>query len=176
MHSVELVLDDETDQRIRQQWAALAEAGLPSQARHTGESNRPHITLALSQTLSAEVATRLASAVDDLPIPIVVGGLLLFGARRIVLARLAIPSAALLALQARVTTALSDPVDPHDTFGAGRWTPHVTLARRLDPDQLGAALRQLGAVTPIHGRLVRARRWDMAEKREHWLGRRSDGA
>jgi 2'-5' RNA ligase len=170
VHSVELTLDDDTDRRIRSEWAALADAGLPSQARHTGESNRPHVTLALSETLSADVAARLATAVADLPIPVTVGGLLLFGAKRIVLARLAIPSAALLALQACVATALSDPLDPHDTFAAGRWTPHVTLARRLDPDQLGAALRQLGASTPIHGRLVRARRWDMAAKREDWLG------
>ena len=169
MHSVELILDDDTDRRIREEWAALAEAGLPTQARHTGESNRPHITLALSETLSADVATRLAVAVAELPIPVTVGGLLLFGTKRIVLARLAIPSAALLALQARVVAALSDPVDPHDTFAPGRWTPHVTLGRRLDPGQLGPALRQFGDVTPIHGRLIRARRWDMAAKQEYPL-------
>ena len=171
MHSVELTLDDDTERRIRIQWAALADAGLPSQATHTGESNRPHITLALSQTMTQQVADELAVAVADLPLPVTIGGLLLFGARRVVLARLAIPSVALLALQARVATALSDPVDPHDTFAAGRWTPHVTLARRLDPDQLGTVLRQLGAVPPIHGRLIRARRWDMAAKQEQWLHR-----
>ena len=74
MHSVELTLDDDTDRRIRTEWATLADAGLPSQARHTGESNRPHITLALSETLSADVAARLATAVADLPIPVPVGG------------------------------------------------------------------------------------------------------
>ena len=170
MHSIELILDDDTDRRIRAEWAALADAGLPSQARHTGESNRPHITLALSQTLPEDVATRLASAVAELPIPVTIGGLLLFGTKRVVLARLAIPSAALLALQAGIVAALSDPVDPHDTFAPGRWTPHVTLARRLDLDQLGPALRQLGTIRPIHGRLIRARRWDMVDKQEHWLG------
>lgn len=169
MHSVELILDDATDQRIRAEWAALADAGLPSQARHTGASNRPHITLALSQTLTQQVADQLASAVAELPIPVTIGGLLLFGTQRVVLARLAVPSAELLALQAGVVAALSDPVDPHGTFAAGRWTPHVTLARRLRPDQIRAALIQLEQVAPISGELVRARRWDMAEKLEQSL-------
>jgi 2'-5' RNA ligase len=169
VHSVELIVDDDTDRRIRAEWAALADAGLPTQARHTGESNRPHITVALSQTMTRQAADRLAVVVAELPLPITIGGLLLFGTKRVVLARLAIPSPALLALQAGIAAALDDPVDPHDTFAPGRWTPHVTLGRRLDPDQLGPALRQLAAAASIHGRLVRARCWDMVAKQEYWL-------
>jgi 2'-5' RNA ligase len=169
VHSVEVILDDDTDRQIRAEWAVLAEAGLPSQARHTGASNRPHVTLALTETLTEQVADRLAVAVADLPIPVTLGGLLLFGTSRVVLARLVVPSAALLDLQSRVRAALDYPVDPHGTFGPGRWTPHVTLARRLRSDQLGIALTQLGVLAPISGELVRARRWDIAAKREQWL-------
>ena len=43
----------------------------------------------------------------------------------------------------------------------GAWTPHVTLARRLDPAQLAAALRVL-AERPreIDGTIRCGRRWD----------------
>jgi len=169
MQSVEVVLDDDTDARIRAQWNRLAAAGLPSQAGHTGASNRPHITLALTEAITDGTASRLAEAVAALPLPVTVGGLLVFGARRFVLARLAVPSAELLALQGRVTAALDGGLDPHGTFAAGRWTPHVTLARRLSADQVGSALAVLGDVPAIDGRLVRARRWDVAVKRESWV-------
>jgi 2'-5' RNA ligase len=170
VYSVEMVLDDDTDRRVRAEWTRLAEAGLPSQARHTGASNRPHITLALSDTISDDVARRLAATVADLPIPVTLVGLLLFGTTRVVLARHVIASAALLDLQSRVSADLADPVDPHGTFAAGRWTPHVTLARRLRADQVGDALTRLDPLPPISGELVRARCWDIATKTEHWLG------
>src|SRR6476619_5539259 len=99
MHSVEAVLDDDTDRQVRAHWHDLALAGLPSQARHTGESNRPHVTLALSATISAEVERRLVGVTVGLPMPVVLGGLLIFGARLFVLARLVLPSAGLLELQ-----------------------------------------------------------------------------
>ena len=45
----------------------------------------------------------------------------------------------------------------------------MTLARRLTAVQVGTALAALGEVPPIAGRLVRARRWDIAGKQEDWL-------
>ncbi len=170
MHSVETVLDDDADRQVRAQWRELALAGLPSQAKHTGASNRPHITLALTDTITGEVEHRLTTVAASLPIPVTIGALLIFGARRYVLARLAVPSAGLLDLQASVVQALDQPLDPHGTFTAGRWTPHVTLARRLTADQVGAALTVLGAVPTVSGQLVRARRWDISAKQETWLG------
>lgn len=172
---MEVVFDDDADHRVRAQWRALAAAGLPSQARHTGASNRPHITLALTDDITEEVRRQLAAAVAELPVPVMLGGLLLFGTRRVVLARLAVPSAELLQLQARVLSALDVAVDPHGTFGPGRWTPHVTLARRLTADQVARALEALAAPTAsggpeLPGRLIRARLWDIQAKREHWLG------
>ena len=170
VHSVELVVDDATDTRIRAQWETLRSAGLPSQARHTGVSNRPHITLALAATIGADVAARLAVVAAELPIPITLGGLLLFGSHRIVLARLAVPATDLLRFQGDVLAALDDDVDPHGTFAAGRWTAHVTLARRLTADQVAEAVTALGDLPPISGSVVRARTWDMTAKQEHWLG------
>ena len=170
MHSVELVLDGAADGRIRAQWTALMAAGLPSQARHTGASNRPHITLALAASLNTGDLARLIAATVTLPIPLTIGGLLVFGSRRFVLARLVVPSAALLDLQAGVTSALAEPVDPHHTFAPGRWTPHVTLARRLTADQLAEAATVLGEVPPVDAHATSARRWDITAKQEHWIG------
>ena len=169
MHSIELVLDDDTDRQIRAEWNQLAAAGLPSQARHTGASNRPHITLALAAALDAADGVRLTVAAAALPTPITIGSLLVFGARRFVLARLAVPSVALLDMQSGVTAAVAEPVDPHGNFGAGQWTPHVTLARRLTADQLAEAVTVLGEVPAIVGTAARARRWDMSAKLEAWI-------
>jgi 2'-5' RNA ligase len=169
VHSVELVLDDDTDQQIRTQWNQLSAVGLPSQARHTAPSNRPHVTLALAGTLDAADGTRLTGVAALLPLPTTLGGLLVFGAHRYVLARLVVPSAALLELQAAVSAAMSDPVDPHGTFAAGQWTPHVTVARRLTAEQLAEAVTALGEVQAITGAATRTRRWDMTAKLETWI-------
>jgi len=171
MHSVEAVLDDDTDRQVRAHRRDLALAGLPSQARHTGSSNRPHITLGLTATINAEVERRLADVGASLPTPVTLGALLLFGGPRFVLARLVVPSSGLLALQAGVMASLDEPLDPHGTFVHGSWTPHVTLARRLTADQVGAAVSVLGAVPAIPARLARMRRWDIGAKQETWLGR-----
>jgi 2'-5' RNA ligase len=180
MHSVEVVLDDESDRWIRRQWTALAEAGVPSQARHSadsrGESNRPHVTLALTSQIDPEVESRLRDAVGALPVPITIGGLLVFGSTRFVLARLVVPNAAVLALQAAVMAALPDgadaTVDRHGTFAPGRWTAHITLGRRLTAADVGTAVQALAGVPPpqgAHGALTRARRWNMVAKQEDWL-------
>ena len=176
MHSVEVVLDDESDLWVRRQWAALAEVGVPSQARHTGASNRPHVTLALTSQMDPEVQSGLRDAVSALPVPITIGGLLVFGSTRFVLTRLVVPNAALLALQAAVLDALPDgteaTVDRHGTFAPGRWTAHITLGRRLAATDVGTAIRALADLPRprgTDGALTRARRWDMVEKQEHWL-------
>lgn len=178
MHSVEVVLDDESDRWVRRQWTALAEAGVPSQARHTGASNRPHVTLALTSQITPEVESLLCDAVRALPVPITIGGLLVFGSTRFVLTRLVVPNAAVLELQAAVLDVLPDgadaTVDRHGTFVPGRWTAHVTLGRRLTAADVGTAVQALAGVPRpqgADGALTRARRWNMVAKREDWLTR-----
>src|SRR3954468_19046065 len=101
-HSVELLFDAETEAALRRAWDALADAGLPSQARHTAPSNRPHVTLAVADSIAAAVDDDLTALADQLPLHCVVGAPLLFGAGRFTLARLIVPSAELLSLQSRV--------------------------------------------------------------------------
>jgi len=180
MRSVELLLDEETDAMVRAEWAVLLDAGLPSQGRHPGASNAPHITLAAGEDLGLD-------EVDwtDLPLPVRWSGFVVFGAppKGLVLARLVTTGRALITLHERVherstgTDALSSP---------GRWTPHVTLASRLTPAQLADALAVLAAPpvlaapavlngpvsdTDSHApRAVRARLWDGPTKTITILG------
>ena len=58
VQSVELLLDPDADALIRNQWAQLAAAGLPSQALHTGDSNAPHVTLAARASIDPALVFR----------------------------------------------------------------------------------------------------------------------
>lgn len=154
--SIELLLDDAAEARVRADWDALAAAGMSSMAAHPGASNRPHVTLLARST---PVARPLRVEAAALPLAVVLGAPLLLGdGDRRVLARSLVPSAALLALQAAVLRAAGD--DDDGRFAPGRWTPHVTLARRIRLADLPQALALLGP--PIEAQAVALRRWDAA--------------
>ncbi len=169
-HSVELLFDVETDAAVRRAWDVLAQAGLPSQAQHTAPSNRPHITLAVADTIAPDVDDALSALADLLPLDCTVGAPLVFGTGRFTLARLIVPSAALLTLQQQVHQLCLPHMSPGPASHTvpGRWTPHATLGRRLSAAQLGDAL----AVLPtgdLAGRCVALRRWDGDQRVEHAL-------
>ncbi len=168
VQSVELLLDHAADLLIREQWARLAAAGLPSQARHTGATNAPHVTLAARAAIVAEREPDLVATVASLPLHVRLGALACFGRRRFVLVRLVVGDVGLLEMQARVASALGpDPDDPDGagTLVPGRWTPHVTLGHRLSAEQVGAALTVLGGSVELDATAVSCRRWDGAARR-----------
>lgn len=163
--SVELLLDEASDASLREQWDALAAAGLPSQARHRGASNRPHVTLAARDHIDPDVEPALRAVVRALPIRLQLGALTCLGRNPFVLVRLVVADRALLELQSAVTTVLGD--EPGRFFGPGRWTAHVTLAHRMRPDQVAAALGVLGGVCETTASAVQCRRWD-SDARAVW--------
>ncbi|HWR84969.1 MAG TPA: 2'-5' RNA ligase family protein, partial [Rhodoglobus sp.] len=119
IRSLELVLDESTDAAVRADWNALQAAGLPSLAAHAGESNRPHVTLVASDEAFAGIDLDVV-----LPLPLRLGGLVVFGAGRprgMVLCRAVVPSAALLELHAHVVSAAGGA--PRPTSLPGAWTP-----------------------------------------------------
>lgn len=170
--SVELLLDLAADDSVRAAWARLADAGLPSERRRTpSEHHCPHLTLFAGEVLHPETDSVLPSAVAGLDLALIVGGPLVFGPRgrrgEYVLTRQVVPSLELLELQRRV--ALMCAADPTGQFGPGRWSPHVTLARRVSADQVARSLTLLsqdGADLPV--RVTACRRWDGAA-RTAWL-------
>lgn len=162
--SVELLLDEASEASLRAEWDALAAAGLPSQARHQGGSNRPHVTLVAGERIDPAAEPALRQVVSALPLPVRLGAYACFGRDRFVLVRLVVADRALLDLQTAVTDALDD--DSGYFFGPGRWTPHVTLAHRLGPEQLAQALTVLGGARERDASAVGARRWDGDARRE----------
>jgi len=154
VQSVELLLDDAADAEIRRQWQLLADAGISSLAsagspgKGDAETNRPHITVAVAR----QIWPRIDQALDALafrPIPIRLGGLLVFGARHPILVRNVVPSEQLLAVQRRIFTTVAPCPDIPANLHPDAWTPIIVrdlreahgndfeLARQLD----GSVLR-----------------------------------
>ena len=174
MQSIELLFDEQTEEGLRSSWAALADAGLPSLASHTGESNRPHVTLAVTDASGFERAAAGLLAVFagwDLArtgLGTAVGSPVLFGGHRgrWVLARQLVPSRPLLTLHAAVHRSLQQHVPDARVIEQtlpDRWTPHVTLARRIGAERLGEALSVLD-LEVLPGRFRAARLWDSVDK------------
>lgn len=167
MLSIELTVDDETDATVRGEWRALEDAGIPSLARNSSPSNRPHVTLFVTPAMRVDDLTAVREAVSSLPLPLTLGATLLFGGHRrgYVLARQVVVTGALLELHRRVheaATPLAESVV--DLSRPDAWTPHVTLARRLDADSVGPALAAVGAAALPTGSAPVARLWDGVAK------------
>ena len=117
--------------------------------------------------LPGEAERELPGLMSGLDLTVQVGAVTLFGPRRgtYVLVRSAIATSALLDLQRGVAEVCG--ADPQGQFGPGRWTPHLTLARRVTPDQLAASLAVLGAADGVSTGITGCRRWD-SEARRDW--------
>lgn len=161
--SLELVFDEASDEAVRREWDALVAAGLPSQARHTGQSNRPHVTLLVRPQLGSPDLRALA---EDLPLALTLGAPLLFGVGRSrVIARSVIPSPELLAFHARLHELAGSGDDAAHTLPRA-WTAHVTLARRVPLDRVGDALAVLAeaGASELAVTATGLRRWDAATR------------
>ena len=167
VHSIELVFDRDTEAAIRRIWDDLAGAGIPSQA----PASRPHVTLAVAESISAEVDGLLSPVSERIPLDCAVGAPVLFGRTSAVFARLIVPTAELLSLHAEVHRLCGPYLLPAPMPNSlpGQWTAHVTLARRVGGAQLGRALRIAGRPPQLKGRFACLRRWDGNKRVEHPL-------
>lgn len=189
-HSVEFLLDEASELQIREQWMALADAQLPSQADIRSATNRPHITAIAAEQISAEVDGALATVGMRLPFAVRLGGLVVFGhGPRRVIARLVVPTTELLSVHSaivrlgaefarRSTPAAVAGSGLFDHCMPGSWTPHVTLARRVPLDRIGAVLGILSATDPEPDpaavvTVTGLRRWDPDTGTDHIVGGRS---
>ena len=165
VHSVELVFDPDTEAAVRHIWDELREAGIPSQA----PASRPHTTLTVAERIDSDVDELLASLADRFPMPCRIGAPLLFGRAKAVLARLLVPTSALLDVHAHVHRLCLPYMYPGPMANAlpDGWTGHVTMARRVVPAQMGRAVRIAGKPSEIKGSFLGLRRWDGNAKREY---------
>ncbi len=173
VQSVELQLDAAGDALVTGLWQRLADAGLPSQARHTSPSNRPHITLVAVPDLPPGAEAALHTVVAGrLPVGGTWGEVTLFGAGPWTVVWRVGPSLDLLDLQARVAEVCAVPAD--ELTAPAHWAPHVTLARRVTEQQRASVLDLLrapmaqAAAGPVVATVVR--RWDGAARREWPVG------
>jgi hypothetical protein len=168
VHSVELVFDRDTEDAVRHIWDSLREAGIPSQA----PASRPHVTLAVATAIDVAVDPLLTALGDRFPLACVIGAPLLFGRGQLILTRLIVPTAELIALHTDVHRLCLPHLQPGPMANSlpGHWTGHVTMARRVVPARLGKALRIAGEPTEISGAFAGLRRWDGNAKREFPIG------
>jgi 2'-5' RNA ligase len=168
VHSIELIFDRDTEAAIRHIWEALAGAGIPSQA----PASRPHVTLAVAESIAAGVDALLGPVSQRLPLGCAIGAPVLFGRGSVVFARLVVPTRELLDLHAEVHRLCLPHLAPAPMPNSlpGQWTAHVTLARRVGGGQLGRALRIAGRPSQTDGRFAGLRRWDGNKTAEYLLG------
>lgn len=174
VHSVELTFDPDTDAKLRRIWDELTRKGIRSQAGNTSPSNRPHVTVTVAEHIDEAVNTALRPVLERLPLPCTVGAPMLFGGRVFTLVRLVVPSHELLALHRHVHD-LCLPHMPNGVLGhadPGQWTPHVTLARRVAPEKLPAALTLRSVGRDLRGALTGLRHWDGEDRIEYPINRR----
>ena len=117
------------------------------------------VTLAVAERIAAGADEALRS-LPGLPLDCRIGAAMLFGSRRPMLVRLIVPSAALLTLHRAVDDICAPHAapEPMPNSRPGAWTPHVTLTRRLTPDQVGSALTAIGG-RDIRGSFAGLRHW-----------------
>ncbi|HME49985.1 2'-5' RNA ligase family protein [Mycobacterium sp.] len=165
VHSVELLLDPDTESTTRRVWEALSEAGL----RSPGQASRPHVTLVVAEEISTDVDELLSPVTRQLPLRCLIGAPMVFGESRFTLVRLVVPTAALLALQAEVHRICLPYLVPGPASNTlpGQWTPHLTMARRVDPPQLARAVTIRKLARDVIASVVGLRRWDGTNRIEY---------
>jgi hypothetical protein len=167
VHSVELIFDPDTEDTVRSIWDALRDNGIRAQS----PGARPHATLVVADRIDDGVLAVLGGLAGRFPLRARIGAALVFGRTAGILARLVVPSAELLGLHAEVARLglpyLHPGPLPHTQ--PGEWTPHVTLARRVEPAQLATALHIAGRPTEIDATAIGLRRWDGATRTERFV-------
>jgi 2'-5' RNA ligase len=145
-----MYFDEQADAAVRRLWLLLSGAGLPSLATRTHRQHRPHVSLAVADSLAGADLTPLRFALMS-PRPTlrlyVLGtfpgneGALFLGVQ---------VTAELLAFHADTHAALAgQPIRHWAYYLPGNWIPHCTLAEGLDESEAAQAFGLLAGYRPI---------------------------
>lgn len=159
MRTVELVCSPPLEETVRGVWERLAAAGLPSLARNTHPTNRPHLTLASVDEFPPGAEQRLADlCAAALPLPARLQRVeVLDGSAPLVWLVRPVPE--LVALHGAVWDILAGAPGKNPWHLPGRWIPHLSLALRFRDADRRLARALAGADRPS-GEFVAARSYD----------------
>ena len=141
-YAVEIAFEAEFEERVRQLWGELAEAGVSCLMPEMGA--RPHISLATfhgidPQQLRDTVEIIVATTV---PLPIKFSSVGAFPGNEGVVFLAAVVTPELLALHADFHSRLSDTgLAAHPYYRPGEWVPHCTTALEVPRERLYDAVR-----------------------------------
>jgi hypothetical protein len=145
VHTVELLQDESLERGVRELWARLRDAGLPSLADHPHPTNRPHLTVVTAASLAG---------LPPLPVPVAAElGPVTFLGRALV--RAVTPTGELRQLHAAAWNALDDAWPP-----PAQWVPHISLALRVPEERRAEALLTLGDLPAARGQFTAVRSYD----------------
>jgi 2'-5' RNA ligase len=151
MFAVELFFDPSGEARVRELWARLQMAGLPSQLLTEGQM--PHVSLAVCDELDpGPFAAELERfAAGERPLGLSLVSVSTFATAEGVLFLGAVKTRALLELHERFFPRFEKAARrPRDYYRPEHWVPHCTLDVGLAPAQLAVALPIcVGAGLPI---------------------------
>jgi 2'-5' RNA ligase len=164
VHSVELLFDPDAEAAVRRSWDELRAVGVRAQT----PAARPHATLTVADRIDDAVLPALAELAGAFGFEVRIGAAVVFGRSAGILARLVVPSVELLDLHAEVCRSAGPHLRPGPLPHTvpGDWTPHVTLARRVAPDQLAAALHIAGRPADITAVASGLRLWNGNDRTE----------
>lgn len=160
---MELVCSPGLETAVRAVWARLAATGLPSLARNTHPTNRPHLTLAAVDGFPPGAEHRLAGLFDAaLPVPVTLERVVVLDGSA-PLVWLVRPTPALTALHAAVWDVLADAEGQRPWHAPGAWVPHLSLALRFRNADLRMARAVAGGQHPT-GAFTAARSYDGTDR------------
>lgn len=152
--AVEILFDEDAAITVRELWARLDAAGIPSLAVATHGSHRPHVTLfnATGLRITPALVDRLRPLVGS---DIFFDSLAIFPGTPTVLflgARATVP---LLTAHAVAYELLStEQTRRWPQYQPGLWIPHCSLATGVDSTTVHTALTVLYPVSPLHARIA----------------------
>ncbi len=152
-----MYFDGQADAAVRQLWQRLADAGLPSLATRTHRRHRPHVSLAVAESLTDADPAPLRSMLMSRRPALSLYTLSTFPEATGVLFLGVLVTAELLAFHADMHAALDgQPIRHWAYYLPGNWIPQCALAEGLDRPETGRAFELLADYRPITAEVTSA--------------------
>jgi 2'-5' RNA ligase len=151
-----LLFDPASERRLRELWARIEAAGVPSMASHTHGRHHPHLSYAVLRTWDlAQVQQTLAELAPGEPFSVSFHGTLSFPRGRAALAP-AITADVARRQDAVVAALEAAGADLHRNYVRGAWVPHVSVATRAPGTLLPVVVKAVADALPLTVRVDRA--------------------